>query len=251
MIGIYKITNKVNGKVYIGQSTNIQERWNRHKKNMKNGTNKLYQAMRFYGIENFIFTIIEECSKEQLNEREIYWILQYNSYKEGYNSTLGGSYSEQQKKLSEQDANRIKQLLLNTEISQEEIAIQYNIDQSLISRINTGRDWYDDNCTYPLRPFLKKEYFCINCGKAISKKATRCIKCDNEYRRQQAEIYRNTIKGISRGKLKQLIRTTPFTTIAKQYGVSDNAIRKWCDTYNLPRTKKEINSYSDEEWELI
>ena len=54
-----------------------------------------------------------------------------------------------------------------------------------------------------------------------------------------------------REQLKQLIRQIPFTTIAKQYSVTDNAIRKWCDNYNLPRTKKEINSYSDEIWELI
>ena len=56
---------------------------------------------------------------------------------------------------------------------------------------------------------------------------------------------------ISREELKKLIRTTPFTTIGKQYGVTDNAVRKWCDKYNLPRKVKEIKSYSDEEWKLI
>ena len=56
---------------------------------------------------------------------------------------------------------------------------------------------------------------------------------------------------ISREELKKLIRTTPFTTIGKQYGVTDNTVRKWCDKYNLPRKVKEIKSYSDEEWELI
>ena len=56
---------------------------------------------------------------------------------------------------------------------------------------------------------------------------------------------------ISKEELKKLIRTTPFTTIGKQYGVTDNAVRKWCDKYNLPRKVKEIKSYSDEEWELI
>lgn len=42
-----------------------------------------------------------------------------------------------------------------------------------------------------------------------------------------------------------------FTAIGKMFNVSDNAIRKWCDAEHLPRTKKEINSYSDEEWDLI
>ena len=46
--------------------------------------------MRKYGIENFTFSVIEECSQEQLNEREIYWIEYYDTYKNGYNSTLGG-----------------------------------------------------------------------------------------------------------------------------------------------------------------
>lgn len=51
--------------------------------------------------------------------------------------------------------------------------------------------------------------------------------------------------------LKEMIRIEPFTKIAQKYGVSDNAIRKWCINYNLPSTKKQINSYSDKEWNLI
>lgn len=56
---------------------------------------------------------------------------------------------------------------------------------------------------------------------------------------------------ISREELKKLIRTTPFVQIGKQFNVSDNAIRKWCDKYNLPRKVSDIKKYSDEEWELI
>lgn len=56
---------------------------------------------------------------------------------------------------------------------------------------------------------------------------------------------------ISREELKHLIRTTPFLTIGKQFGVSDNAIRKWCDKYKLPRKVSEIKKYTDEEWEDI
>ena len=77
MIGIYLIKNNINGKVYIGQSTNIYERWSEHKRIAKNDLTikyPLYLAMRKYGIENFTFSIIEECSQELLNEREIYWI---------------------------------------------------------------------------------------------------------------------------------------------------------------------------------
>ena len=55
----------------------------------------------------------------------------------------------------------------------------------------------------------------------------------------------------TRDELKQLIRNIPFTTIGKQFGVSDNAVRKWCDYYKLPRRVSEIKKYSDEEWNNI
>lgn len=93
MIGIYKITNQVNGKVYIGQSIHINHRWSQHKNEAKNDrcNTLLYNAMKKYGIDNFSFEIIEECLPEQLNEREVYWISQYNSFQEGYNMTPGGT----------------------------------------------------------------------------------------------------------------------------------------------------------------
>ena len=64
-------------------------------------------------------------------------------------------------------------------------------------------------------------------------------------------VMHDTVNNISREELKNLIRTKTFIYIGEQYGVSDNAVRKWCDKYNLPRTKKEINTYSDKEWDLL
>lgn len=58
-------------------------------------------------------------------------------------------------------------------------------------------------------------------------------------------------KAPSRNVLKTKIRTTSFVQIGKEYNVTDNSVRKWCDSYNLPRHKKEINVYSDEEWKKI
>lgn len=96
-IGIYKIENLINHKCYIGQSIHIEERWKQHltpsvyANPFKPFYNyPLYRAFRKYGIENFNFKIIEKCSKELLNEREIFWIKQYNSYFNGYNQTIGG-----------------------------------------------------------------------------------------------------------------------------------------------------------------
>lgn len=94
MVGIYKITNQLNQKCYIGQSINIYVRWQQHIIESKSNRNfsKFYNAIRKYGIENFSFEVIEECEKNQqiLNEREVYWISYYNSYNDGYNSTRGG-----------------------------------------------------------------------------------------------------------------------------------------------------------------
>lgn len=93
-IGIYKYTNVINGKIYIGQSTNIQKRYSQHlydaTKRPERGTG-VDRAIAKYGIENFKFEIIEECSVEKLNERERYWINFYDSYHNGYNCSLGGN----------------------------------------------------------------------------------------------------------------------------------------------------------------
>lgn len=88
MCGIYKIANKINGKVYIGQALNIQERWNKHKRTHDNCA--IHLAFEKYGIENFSFEVIEECLPELLDERERYWIAEYHSYGEGYNLNPGG-----------------------------------------------------------------------------------------------------------------------------------------------------------------
>lgn len=95
---------------------------------------------------------------------------------------------------------------------------------------------------------LKKQtaYQCIDCGASISKGALRCKSCSSKMRNKDG--IKNSV---SREELKNLIRNKPFIQIGQQFNVSDNAIRKWCDSYNLPRTKKEINSYSDQEWENI
>lgn len=90
--GIYKITNKKDNKVYIGQSVNIEDRLRNHIKaglGINSSNNKLYTAMKKDRIENFSFEVIELCEKNRLNERERYYIQVYNSVEDGYNSTIG------------------------------------------------------------------------------------------------------------------------------------------------------------------
>ena len=90
---IYKITNRVNGKVYIGQTRfTVEHRFKQHIKNynVEHRMQPLYMAFAKYGIENFTVETVEECSIEKLDEREIFWIAKYDSFKNGYNATLGG-----------------------------------------------------------------------------------------------------------------------------------------------------------------
>lgn len=91
--GIYKITNTINGKCYIGQSIDIYYRWYTHQnpKTWAADSGKaLYKAFVKYGIENFTFEIIEECTRGQLDSREKYWVNHFHSYGKGYNMTKGG-----------------------------------------------------------------------------------------------------------------------------------------------------------------
>lgn len=99
MAYIYKVTNQINGKVYIGKTTkDIQQRWKQHQQDSKRDYCKnrpFYRALNKYGIESFIIEEIEQCDISILEEREIYWINYYRSYVgwedcNGYNATLGG-----------------------------------------------------------------------------------------------------------------------------------------------------------------
>ena len=91
--GIYKITNLITDECYIGQSVDIYKRWNDHCKcglgiDTPPG-NKLYKAMQEYGLENFTFELLEECSNSELDEKEAYFIKFYQADTYGFNGTKG------------------------------------------------------------------------------------------------------------------------------------------------------------------
>ena len=92
MAYIYKIINDINQKIYIGKTEfSLEKRFKEHCQDaFKQSTENrpLYNAMKKYGIEHFHIELIEETNKPE--EREIYWIEQYRSFKYGYNATLGG-----------------------------------------------------------------------------------------------------------------------------------------------------------------
>ena len=126
--GIYKITNTIDGKCYIGQSVQVQVRWSQHKhETNKGGGNNpyLYRALRKYGIDKFSFIVLEECGIEHLNELEKKYIDLYDSlYPNGYNLIDQG---RDRKKLSPATKLRISKAKLGT-ISKKRVAInKYSI----------------------------------------------------------------------------------------------------------------------------
>ena len=101
--------------------------------------------------------------------------------------------------------------------------------------------WVCPNCNQQLDTTNGKN---LRNNKNKDKILNYCIDCGEQARR-------HCEKPITREELKKLIRNTPFTRIGEQFGVSDNAIRKWCDSYNLPRKVSDIKKYTNEEWNKI
>ena len=114
--GIYEIVNVVNNKRYIGLSANIYRRWREHINALMSNTHHnahLQSAWNKYKQYNFKFNIIEQCKKECLSDREIYWIAYYDSFNNGYNNTVGGDGSngrimsdEQKQQISKNNIER-------------------------------------------------------------------------------------------------------------------------------------------------
>lgn len=157
MIGIYKITNKINNNSYIGLSVDIERRWKAHCQRYQDPNNKeydkvLYKAFRKYGIDNFSFEIIEECDAKQLQEKEKYWIAFYDTYNHGYNATPGGDKvfdmsgeKHPNHKITEADVIYIRELWASKTISTKEMYYEYKnrIGKSGFKKIYTWQTWKD------------------------------------------------------------------------------------------------------------
>lgn len=157
---IYKITNNITKKSYIGKTTRtLAIRLAEHKRDCKNYTGTtipLYNAVQQYGWDQFIIEVIEDnILDENIDEKEQQYIILYNTYQDGYNATIGGDGGRTSSKLTEHDALEIISLLKdNTNmLSIIDIAKLYNIDSSVVSNINLGKTWRHNNEVYPLRNF--------------------------------------------------------------------------------------------------
>lgn len=160
--GIYLITNTISGYCYVGQAKNIATRIKQHLRAAFCSTEKdydtpLHKAFRKYGLDNFDLKVLQICDYNQLNNLEQYWVSKYNCFKNGYNQTAGGKQSIRIIKLTEEDVIKIRHLLKAAELSFTQIADQFNVCRDLIYRINEGRAWHDNSCSYPIRQQLKTE----------------------------------------------------------------------------------------------
>lgn len=165
MAYIYKIVNDINNKVYIGKTEKtIQKRFNEHladSKKRRTEHRPLYNAINKYGAEHFQILLIEEVEREKASEREIYWINKYNSYKVGYNATLGGDGR------SYIDYKKILKLYDTTNFNQLEIAKECNccVDtvREIVNDYRENVNWYlrGDNKTFLNQPIKVK---CVETG---------------------------------------------------------------------------------------
>lgn len=127
--GIYCIKNLKNGKMYIGQSTDIKNRISSHKRNIFKKNYPIYLDIRKFGIENFVFEIIEECKKENLDALEKKYIKEFKTYLEyGYNKTTGGT-TGYKKEISEETKEKIRNTLTGKKINLSEEARNKKIEK--------------------------------------------------------------------------------------------------------------------------
>lgn len=250
IIGIYKIENIVNGRSYIGQSVNVNGRVRKHFSNANLKKNKAYdyplmKGIRKYGKSKFKVTILEECKRDELNEKEMFWIEKENSFVNGYNQDAGGKFSARFIRLDHDSLKSIRNYLKNTDLIHSDIALKHDISTEMVQGINTGRYWYSDNIKYPIRKVDKVVYFCKTCNvNIVTSRNINCVPCYKESLEVNSWHY-----GIDIYEIIDRVLELGFLQAGKYYGVSDNAIRKLFIKNGIPDKKKDILEYLEQQEE--
>lgn len=181
---VYVIENSVNDKLYIGQTIDVDRRKRRHLSNKENGCRAIFNAMNKYGKNNFEFVLIESCySKEELNQKEIYWIKVLKTISPGgYNLTEGGGSEvpskETRKKMKENHwlrKNPEAILKLRGRVCSEETKrkLSLNSPYRLLTHCRKGHPFDEENTFYILGKNGNEYRSCRECFRLSSKKSYR------------------------------------------------------------------------------
>ena len=253
---IYCYVNKINQHKYVGQTNNLDRRIREHKSCAFNPKSSSYNDLihckiREYGIENFDIEILEKLYYDDLtkvNERERFWIKEKESYcgwGKGYNMDLGGNKRPYSYVLSDEQLQQVKQEIKQG-ISYLDIENKYNISSALISSINNGIYFFDENENYPLYKYYKsnEDYdelinLLVNSTYSLTKIAQMLgmghstVKKINEGKLRKGlyptyPIRKKTAYEQRADKVKELLINTNLTyaEITKITGASDDTIRR-------------------------
>ena len=238
MIGIYKITNKNNGKVYIGQSNNCERRILEHQQER---SIPIDIWINIIGKENFDYEILEECSLEELDEKEKYYIGFYDSIKEGYNIQEGGfnnsiGEGNGRARLTIEDVKEIR-LAYKNHSSPKEVYEKYKnkISYSHFQGVWQGRSW--SNIMPEVYTEENKKYYISGINK------TTALLTKEEVLQYRHFYIKHTIEEVCDKVLKDkgedfLKRTTIKKIITGD--VRDNSIYKEIPIYSKKRKQWEL-----------
>lgn len=152
---IYKFTNQINEKIYIGQTTlTLEERLKKHLQQLNDQT-YFHRALKKYGLKNFKLELLEDnIPLETLDEKERYWIKTEDAYYTsgiGYNLTKGGQWSNSSQLICGSAEEEIKDLIADSQLTFKQIGDLYGVSLSCISDINRGKTFYENDRKYPIR----------------------------------------------------------------------------------------------------
>jgi group I intron endonuclease len=233
---IYIIKNKINDKVYIGQTTmTVHERFMSHKKSSvlkQRSTYKLYNAMNKYGVDNFyVETLEENVPLEKLDELEIKYISQYNSYNDGYNSTPGGDGRIINKINNEEEVLKMAQ----KGIKAQEIADTFGINKATIFRTLHKLGFYYHASQEEIKELFDLGFTNIEIGELL--------KCDPDTvtRRLQKEGIRKHRLPLNKrenfdyqGLFNDYQNNFPISKLCEKYDLSESVLRRTLKEHNIP-----------------
>lgn len=245
----------INNKVYIGQAVNIERRWQEHinELNENKHINKhLQRAFNRYGASNFIFSIVEECSEDKLNDREIYYIAKYKTHnpKYGYNKTYGGDGGRQtdeirdkmsksikkayadpaihdkKSKLIKEDVLQIVEIFVTKHYSMTKLGKMFNVGTGAIASIINNQTFhiYDKE----INKMLAKYNLTRADLKGMKRKANGANKLSKEEVLQIVELF--------------ITKHYSMTKLGKMFNVDMGAIRPIIDNQTFHIYDKEINA---------